>query len=205
MTIEPWKHKRPSTIEDFFAFYNDYVKLLYSAAQTENTLPNEVLFELNAAFDHISRFWTYNENESVVTLAAFSHLKRACLDILKLKYVETRKLYNKLSYIDTHMIDNGDYTKNLNKTFNQIRHDARDARVIEGKPDVNNLVPAFGLWEDVYIACEKFTTDFYFHPQLNWASRLGFFAWLRKHIWAFIIGVISSFIAAWLFYLISMN
>lgn len=51
----PAPPKEPSNIAELFAFYHDYVKVLYSAVQTENALPQEVLFELNAAFDHLSR------------------------------------------------------------------------------------------------------------------------------------------------------
>jgi len=51
----------PKTFEELFKFYLDYVKPLYSGIQVRNALPYEVLFELNAALDHISRKWTYRE------------------------------------------------------------------------------------------------------------------------------------------------
>jgi hypothetical protein len=56
----------PQTFKEVFDFYNRYVKLLYCDVQATNVLPVEVLFELNAAFDHTSRHWVYGETEAEV-------------------------------------------------------------------------------------------------------------------------------------------
>ncbi len=55
--MEAPSKRRPTTFEELFAFYHQYVKLLYSDVQTQNVLPAETLFEMNAAFDHVSRHW----------------------------------------------------------------------------------------------------------------------------------------------------
>ena len=46
---------KPKKFEELFKFYHEYVKLLYSSVQAGGSLPAEVLFELNAALDHVSR------------------------------------------------------------------------------------------------------------------------------------------------------
>ncbi|MGH8556041.1 MAG: hypothetical protein ACRESZ_00995 [Methylococcales bacterium] len=104
ITLPPSK---PQTLTQLFEFYHEYVKVLYSYVQTENTLPSETLFELNAALDHISRMWIYSESEEEVVAQAYGHLKRSCLDIFKLKIREIRGQYDELRKIDTSTIDNG--------------------------------------------------------------------------------------------------
>src|SRR5690242_4609010 len=100
---------KPKTFPDLFKFYHEYVKLLYSSVQTRNALPVETLFELNAALDHISRHWAYNESEAEVVDKALSHLKRSCLDIFRLKVKEQREQFKELRKVDTSIIDNGDF------------------------------------------------------------------------------------------------
>ena len=51
--------KEPTTFTELFEFYQNNVKLFYSAVQAENELPTEILFEINAAFDHLSRHYIY--------------------------------------------------------------------------------------------------------------------------------------------------
>ena len=75
----------PKTLAELFDFYFDEVKVLYAAVQAENTLPAEVLFEINAAFDHLARHWRHKEGEADAVAKTFGHLKRACLDIFKIR------------------------------------------------------------------------------------------------------------------------
>jgi hypothetical protein len=103
----------PKTIEELFRFYNDYVKVLYALVQTENMLPNETLFEINAALDHLSRKWIYQDSEAHVVDKAYGHLKRSCLDIFKLQVAEARVQYEELRKLDTSAIDNGEFDKKL--------------------------------------------------------------------------------------------
>ena len=71
----------PTTFADLFKFYHEHVKILYSSVQVENVMPVELLFELNAALDHVSRHWCYGESEKEAVEKAYSHLKRCCLDV----------------------------------------------------------------------------------------------------------------------------
>lgn len=49
----------------------------------------EILFELNAALDHLSRHYTYKESEAEAVAKAYAHMKRACLDVFKITLRET--------------------------------------------------------------------------------------------------------------------
>ena len=50
-----WDGGPPANFGELFKFYHEYVKALCSSVQIEGSLPQELLFELNAALDHISR------------------------------------------------------------------------------------------------------------------------------------------------------
>ncbi len=93
--------EKPTTFSELFKFYHEYVKLLYSSVQAGGTLPIEILFELNAALDHISRHWAYHEDEASVVDKAYSHLKRSCLDVFKLKVRDAHDQFAELRKIDT--------------------------------------------------------------------------------------------------------
>jgi hypothetical protein len=164
---------KPVTIDGLFQFYNDYVKPLYAAVQTENVLPNETLFELNAAFDHLSRKWVYGEDEARVVDRAFSHLKRSCLDVFKLKVKSTMERYKELQSVRIDLIDNGDFQRRLRDLIWKIKDVATRARQEEGKPDGGDSVPCFEPWDEVYSMCIEFETDFYRHPAIDWAKRKG--------------------------------
>ncbi len=162
---------KPSTLPELFQFYHDYVKLLYSSVQVENHLPIEVLFELNAALDHLSRHWVYDETEQHVVEKAYSHFKRSCLDIFKLKLKQTMDQYAELKGIDTSIIDNGRFEGAMRDLAYEIKNDAISARRIEGmiKDTPGNSIFAFDLWEPVFNKCIIFEKDFYRNPNLDWA------------------------------------
>jgi hypothetical protein len=125
----------PNNLSELFAFYDERVKPLYSAIQSSNILPTETLFELNAAFDHLSRHWVsrFNEPEAEVIAKVYSHLKRSCLDIFKLKLKETLDLYRELLKIDLSLIDNGAFEKKLKQLVNEIKCGAQVARNNEAR------------------------------------------------------------------------
>jgi hypothetical protein len=183
----------PTTFKELFAFYHDYVKMMYSAVQTQNALPVELLFELHAALDHVSRHWTYDEPESEAVRRAFGHLKRCCLDIFKLKVKEARAQYDQICAIETGDIDNGRYRPAMLSLFVRIKRRATEARRAEG----DNLGPvgamkAFDLWQDVVLDCMEFESEFYLHTALPWAKRRG---WMRSAS-TFGLGVATSIVAA---------
>ena len=192
----------PKTIQELFAFYNDFVKPLYAAVQLENELPVEVLFELNAALDHLARQYSYGETEQEVVSKAYAHLKRSCLDIFKLAVKDAIGQFNELRKTDTSIIDNGDYDRRLLELHHRIREDARNARLGEGdsRNDDGDVIKAFDLWAPVYADCVTLTKKFYFNANVGWAKKKQ-----REGIWAerrvsFFVGVLTSIIASLLFW-----
>lgn len=165
--------KEPKTFAELFTFYHDYVKVLYSAVQTENALPQEVLFEINAAFDHLSRYWIYGDSEVDAVHKCYGHLKRSCLDIFKVAVREARNQYDQLGKLDTSTIDNGEFDKNLRSLFAEIKIGATEARRLEGngKSDANGPIKAFDAWQPVYANCLRLETEYFNHPALDWARR----------------------------------
>ncbi len=190
----PVPPKEPTTIAELFSFYHDYVKVLYSAVQTENALPQEVLFELNAAFDHLSRRWTYGEEEAAVVRKCYGHLKRSCLDIFKISVREARKQYDELRKVDTSTIDNGEFDKKLLALFANIRSGATTARSMEGNgnTDPTGPIKAFDAWQPVYADCLRLEADFYHHPALDWAKR----KWWIKYWKTTLLATTLSFLGA---------
>lgn len=190
-TTLPVPPKEPTTIPELFSFYNEYVKVLYSAVQTENALPQEVLFEINAAFDHLSRHWIYSEPEPAVVRKCYGHLKRSCLDIFKISVREARRQFDELRKLDTSDIDNGDFDKKLLVLFAEIRSGATAARKMEGNGNADPTGPirAFDAWQPVYAHCLQLETDFYHHPALDWAKR----KWWIKYWKTTLLSVALSF------------
>jgi len=186
----------PRNFESLFEFYNDFVKVLYSSIQINNVLPVEVLFELNAAFDHISRRWCFGESEEVVVDKAYSHLKRACLDIFKLQVRQASNYYKELRKIDTSVIDNGKFDRELIKLYHEIKYEAREARRNEGdqRYDTNDKVLAFDYWEPVYQKCIRLEQDFYLHPAIEWAKKRSRILTFKN----FAFSILASFIAGYL-------
>jgi len=188
---------KPKTFEDLFKFYHEYVKLLYSSVQAGGTLPIEVLFELNAALDHISRHWAYSESEEAVVDKAYAHLKRTCLDIFKLKVNDANDQFLELRSIETSILDNGEFDKKLIALYHKIKIEATEARRLEGESrnDDECTIKAFALWQPVYEDCIRLENEFYNHPKLHWAKKkLALFK--RKDYWlsvitALVIGLIT--------------
>lgn len=157
-----------------------------------------MLFEINAAFDHLSRIWAYEESEPEVVAKAYSHLKRSCLDIFKLAAKEARSQFDELRLTDTGVIDNGEFDRRLLELWQRIKSNGRAARVNEGDPrkDDASAIHAFNLWLPVYEDCVTLENDFYNHAQIDWArKREGRSKWIERGI-AFGLGIVASLGAA---------
>jgi hypothetical protein len=161
---------KPQTFPDLFAFYNDFVRLLYGRIQAQNVLPQETLFEINAAFDHISRHWTQGHSEAEEVEKAFSHLKRSCLDIFKLTLTDTIDDYNKLCRINTSIIDNGLFDQRMHQLVADMKVKSVEARQADAKTH-DGIEEAFSLWADVYRMCGEFNQEFFLNPHIQWAKR----------------------------------
>lgn len=179
------------TLDQLFKFYYDFVKPLYSSVQTDNVLPDETLFEINAAFDHLSRHWYYGEPEETSVEKSFSHLKRSCLDIFKLKVKAARDQFEDLRKIDTSLIDNGEFDGKMRASFQEIKTGAVEARRFEGQTKTDETVAAFTRWLPVYEECVNFENTFYLHPSLEWAKKKSFRITAKR----FALSIISAGVA----------
>jgi len=163
--------KPPETFHELFEFYTDVVKVLYSQIQTENRLPTEVLLELHAALDHISRVWVKSkpDPEKYAVGKAYSHLKRSCLDIfkihLKITLDQSKELTDK---VDISLIDNGEFETRLKALTREIKQKAALARQQETLEVTDT---AFMSWNQVVEKCKELQNDYYFSPKIPWAKR----------------------------------
>ncbi len=184
--------QEPASIPELFEFYQTRVKLFYSAVQAQNELPVEILFELNAALDHLSRHYIYNEPEAKTVAKAYAHMKRACLDVFKITLRETLLKVKELEAIDISLIDNGKFEPALKQLTHEIKQGATQARQMEGNPlsAANDTeVAAFARWLPVYEDCLRLQQDFYLNPSVDWAR--------KKSKWVSIKTlIISSFLSA---------
>jgi hypothetical protein len=190
----------PKTFKDLFEFYNEYVKVLYSDMQIHNALPNEVLFEINAAFDHVSRYYVLGESEEYAAQRAYGHLKRSCLDIFKLKVKEAIKCFDDLCRVDTSVIDLGQFDRDLIMIVGRMKLKAVEARQFEGdkRSDKEDKVIAFDKWQPAYDDAITIINDYYLNPKVDWAKK-------RMRLYTtkqFILSLAASFVAGILFWIV---
>lgn len=184
----------PKTFKELFTFYDNYVKILYGAIQAQNELPQETLFEINAAFDHIARHWTHGRSEEHEVEKAYSHLKRSCLDIFKLMLKDTMDRYKELCTCDTGIIDNGNFDTQMHQLITDIRKRSIEARKTESADHDDDTV-SFAPWVEVYKMCVRFNEEFFLNPHIEWARKKN-----RLLTWkTFYFSVAASFVAGLLF------
>lgn len=191
--------KKPKTIPELFDFYYEDFKPLYSHLQILNEPPLEMLFEINAAFDHLSRHWKYKQNEEEAVNTACAHLKRACFDAFKIVVRETCDHYNELRKTNTSIIDNGDFDKEMRMLHHKIGLGAITARQSEGDSrDETKWHEAYELWETVYADCVRFDKEFYLNEKVEWARRKqSYRRWVNRLEGVF-LGIVAGIIVWWL-------
>jgi hypothetical protein len=184
----------PKTFKELFQFYREKVKILYSYCQLHNQLPQETLFEINAAWDHIARHFDSEniQTEKYVVEKAHSHLKRSCLDIFKLAFKNARDQYHEISETDLSLIDNGNgvFKKNLVSLLRRIREKAEIARMEEGK----NFDFAYETWWKMYLECRELEKDYYYSSKVQWAKKKTFGNILWSILVAFLSGILSTIV-----------
>jgi len=185
MTVEG----KGAGLQDLFDFYYREYKPLYSRVSAENKLAQEALFEVAAAFDHAARCYSPNaspdDSESKCASEAISHLKRACLDMYKIEYFDTKEVYDKLCKLPIGFIDNGDYEKKLRELFADTKKMTASARELEGVRQAGHP-PAFDIWQNISVNCARIMSkEFYLHPSVSWAKRK---CWWPN--WVAIIGIV---------------
>lgn len=187
------------TEQEVYEFYNNTVKVIYSEIEAKNnTLPVELLFEINSAFDHLKRIHIDNESEDLQSQKAYSHLKRGCLDAfkLKLKYFndDVSKIYRKKA--DLRIIDNGQYLADFIQAKAEIFKIAKEARLNEGKMDTEL---ALQEWSHVSVLIDSFEDKFFNTEKLHWAEKQSFFHFNANFWLGVLAGIISSVVVTVLF------
>ncbi|HRU04589.1 MAG TPA: hypothetical protein P5137_02300 [Candidatus Brocadiia bacterium] len=194
---------RPKTVKELFDFYYIKFKPLYCHLQSINEPPIEIFFELNAAFDHLSRHWQYGQTEDEAVGAACAHLKRGCFDAFKIVVRQAMDHFTELRSVDTSIIDNGDFDRGMLQLVGRIQAGATKARQAEGDSrDETSWHTAFDLWEPVYQDCVAFERNYYLNDKVEWArkkqtreSRRA--AWFRR-VEGAVLGVVTSLLVWWL-------
>lgn len=187
------------TEQEVYEFYNNTVKVIYSEIEAKNnTLPVELLFEINSAFDHLKRIHIDGESEDLQSQKAYSHLKRGCLDAfkLKLKYFndDVSKIYRKKA--DLRIIDNGKYLADFIQFKSDIFKIAKEARLNEGKMDTEL---ALQEWSHVSVLIDSFEDKFFNTEKLHWAEKQSFFHFNANFWLGVLAGIISSVVVTILF------
>ena len=183
---------KPRTFRELFEFYYERVKPLYNAIQLTNTLPTETLFEINAAFDHLSRAWRFGETEEAVVDRAAAHLKRSVLDIFKILVRNSVTQYQELTKTDISVIDNGKFERELRNLHQEIKRLAKNARKNEGDPQQD----PFELWLSVFEPCVQLEREFYESDKWLWAKQRDRAGFWRQQWQGVVVGVLSSLLAA---------
>jgi len=187
------------TEKEVYLFYNEKVKILYSEIEARNnTLPVELLFEIHAVFDHLKRIHVDGEPEAQCAEKAYSHLKRGSLDAFKLKLKYFNDDYVKLLEMKTDLrfVDNGKFLPSLLNRKKAITDIAKEARLSEGKTDIDK---AFEKWYEVSGLIDQFEKEFFDPEKLQWAKKMNFLRDAKTFIVGIITGIIGSAIVQYLF------
>ncbi|GHV23604.1 hypothetical protein AGMMS49959_17170 [Planctomycetales bacterium] len=197
---------KPKTLKELIDFYYDKFKPLYSAVQQTNSVPMEMLFEINAAFDHLTRRWHYDETEEKVVNTACAHLKRGCFDVFKILVSQTRKKYDELKQTDLSLVDNGEFLRDLNWLWAEIEKLAIAARMAEGDSRAETAWHnAFDQWEPVKEKCDRLSNDFFLSPKVQWAKDKENETAKRAKRESYFKGVAIGVIASFIFWLLSQS
>ena len=195
---------KPKTVKELFEFYYERFKPIYSHVEALTQPPTEMFFEVNAAFDHLSRLSYYGETEESVVGAACAHLKRGCFDAFKIFVNQVSDHYAELKRVDTSIIDNGEFDRSMLRLVAVIRDGTAAARMAEGDSRTpEKWHDAFNLWEPVYANCLGFEKQYYLNPKVEWARRKALRKTVRNVLFGaiggIIIGVVGSLLAAFLY------
>lgn len=183
------------SLSRLFAFYKDTVKPLYGTIQADGHLPVEVLFEIHAAMDHVSRIFTGDQDMETAVSRAKGHLTRSCLDIFKLSVKEARNQYNELNQMrGLGFLDNGDFAARMRTAWEEIRSASEEARAhdVLDADSSNHEGPSFHKWQRVYVLCEEFRRSYYNHPYKDWAGRQAIIRQWKTHLFAVVVGAVVT-------------
>lgn len=183
---------KPTTMAELVEFYYDKFKPIYDHAQLLNAPAIQLLLEVHAAFDHLTRHWKHGQDEAKAVDRAARHLKRGTFDAFKLIIKETRDQYDELMRSNIGVIDNGEFEKQLIQLWAEIREGAFVAQNTEGDSGTpEKWDRAFELWEDVHPKCVELRDKFFRSTKVQWAkTRQARLTWRERAI-AFVVGFVT--------------
>ena len=123
---------------------------------------------------------------------------RGCIirnEKVKILYSEIEARNNTLPKVDFHLIDNGEFWPSLLSKRKAIVTVAKEARLYEGKRDLED---AYDRWYEASDLIDQFESEYFESPKIQWARKKGFFHRFWKIIVAVIVGVIGSVIVQYL-------
>lgn len=193
---------KPATVADLKAFYQDVYRPLYARFNAELAqIPQELHFEVAAAFDHLMRSEPGGDTFSQADLdRVCAHLKRATFDAFKMLLDRLRKLYDRLSTSDLKAVDNGEFVPHIERRWKEARAISEAARAHESMPekkyDPQEWETAFDEWNKLIPILDEFEA-LNIEPKVCRARRNQRLDWL-KWLGGIILGVILTKGLDWL-------
>jgi hypothetical protein len=183
---------KPSGLKELFDFYYQEFKPIYGELAASNEPSEEMLLEVNAAFDHLSRIWRYGDPEPETVHRVLGHLKRGCFDAYKIILRQATDHYKELKKTDTSIIDNGHFDQGMHALRAEIVRLSIEARTCEGDArDEKNWHTAFDGWQKVYVLCKRFEKDFFLNKNVEWARKKN----RRKSVIQYLAGVATGVVS----------
>ncbi len=138
---------------DIYQDYLDKVKPLIAACEgLRGEFPGQMLNEIRACFDHMSRCFLENhsddERKSELNKCK-GHITRCVLDGYKIMLLyyhkETENFYSTYSDIPIVLVNNGKFIPELTELVEDARQKAKDAKIAESNafPDKEKAYPAY--------------------------------------------------------------
>lgn len=186
------------SVKDVFTFYTDKLKPLYSETVARNNIiPLEIFFEIHASFDHLKRIYVDEEKEASCCHQAKGHLKRAVLDLYKLKLkhfnLEFQEFQKNIDPSVLKIVDNGKFYPAMNQDKREILKIAAEARKNESH---QNKTDAYANWSEVSVKINRFEEKYFNCKGIDWATtvvkKMSLKKILANVVWTIFIGLICT-------------
>ena len=176
------------TEKELFDFFQYKVKAEYAEhrASTDG-IATEYLVEVAAEFEHLTR--KHNDQECINK--AYGHLKRALLDLWKIKLQRAKEYIKEIKKVDVSIIDNGDFKKSLLTLERELKVKAKEARLTEKKELKEG---SFEKWEEVSVLIDRLEEEFYLSCKIGWAKKKSFFKFFCYAVVSILLALISSYL-----------
>ena len=153
---------KPQNLNDLRKFYCEEYLPLYDYFMAESRLPQELHFEVAAAFDHMMRKG-FTENGDIYPEEfdrMVGHLKRATYDSFKLIFENIRQRIDRFMDPRYKDVEDGKFQPRMCELFNQARAIAIEARHKErnfDKYDYSTWGDAFEVWKQLLPITKELT------------------------------------------------